>query len=270
KETTRKNTEQDWLKSNVARFTNMVQGQRDLLAVSKMVISELAPLVNAQQGIFYINDSAEGEQPLLKLLDSYAYNERTALANEIQLGEGLVGQCALEKELILISDVPDNYIKISSGLGEATPLSIIVLPVLFEGQVKAVIELATFHRFSEIHLNFLDQLTESLGIVLNTIAATMRTEELLKQSQALAEELNKTNKRLEQQAATLQASEELLKSQQEQLQQTNEELQEKARLLAEQKTEVERKNREVEQAKQALEEQAEQLSLTSKYKSEFL
>jgi HAMP domain-containing protein/signal transduction histidine kinase/CheY-like chemotaxis protein len=277
KETTRKNTEQDWLKSNVARFTNMVQGQRDLLAVSKLVISELAPLVNAQQGIFYINDSAEGEQPLLKLLASYAYKERKALANEFKLGEGLVGQCALEKERILISDVPDNYIKISSGLGEATPLSIIVLPVLFEGQVKAVIELASFHRFSEIHLNFLDQLTESLGIVLNTIAATMRTEELLKQSQALAEELQsqqeeltKTNKRLEQQAATLQASEELLRTQQEQLQQTNAELQEKARLLAEQKTEVERKNREVEQAKQALEEKAEQLSLTSKYKSEFL
>ena len=277
KETTRKNTEQDWLKTNVARFTNMVQGQRDLLAVSKLVISELAPLVNAQQGIFYINDSQEGEQPLLKLLASYAYKERKSLANEYKLGEGLVGQCALEKERILISDVPENYIKISSGLGEATPLSIIVLPVLFEGQVKAVIELASFHRFSEIHLNFLDQLTESLGIVLNTIAATMRTEELLKQSQALAEELQsqqeeltKTNKRLEQQAATLQASEELLKSQQEQLQQTNEELQEKARLLAEQKTEVERKNREVEQAKQALEEKAEQLSLTSKYKSEFL
>jgi signal transduction histidine kinase/CheY-like chemotaxis protein len=277
KETTRKNTEQDWLKTNVARFTNMVQGQRDLLAVAKLVITELAPLVNGQQGIFYINDSGEGEQPILKLLASYAYKERKTLANEFKLGEGLVGQCALEKERILISDVPDDYIKISSGLGEATPLSVIVLPVLFEGQVKAVIELASFHRFSEIHLNFLDQLTESLGIVLNTIAATMRTEELLKQSQALAEELQsqqeeltKTNKRLEQQAATLKASEELLKNQQEQLQQTNAELQEKARLLAEQKTEVERKNREVEQAKGALEEKAEQLALTSKYKSEFL
>src|SRR5207249_4543031 len=190
---------------------------------------------------------------------------------------GLVGQCALEKERFVLTNVPNDYIKISSGLGEASPLSIVVLPVLFEGQVKAVIELASFHHFSDIHLKFLDQLTESLGIVLNTIAATMRTEELLKQSQALAEELQsqqeeltKTNKRLEQQAATLQASEELLKSQQEQLQLTNDELQEKARLIAEQNTEVERKNREVEEAKQALEEKAEQLSLTSKYKSEFL
>ncbi len=188
-----------------------------------------------------------------------------------------MGQCALEKERFVLTNVPHDYIKISSGLGEATPLSIVVLPVLFEGQVKAVIELASFHQFSDIHLAFLDQLTESMGIVLNTIAATMRTEELLKQSQALAEELQSqqseltnTNKRLEQQANTLQASEELLKSQQEQLQGTNAELQEKARLLAEQKTEVERKNREVEQAKQALEEKAEQLALTSKYKSEFL
>ncbi len=277
KETTRKNTEQDWLKTNVARFTSMVQGQRDLLTVCKLVLSELAPLVNAQQGIFYINDAAETESPVMKLFASFAYRERKTVANVFQAGEGLVGQCALEKERFVLTNVPQDYIKISSGLGEATPLSIVVLPVLFEGQVKAVIELASFHQFSDIHLAFLDQLTESMGIVLNTIAATMRTEELLKQSQALAEELQSqqseltnTNKRLEQQANTLQASEELLKSQQEQLQRTNAELQEKARLLAEQKTEVERKNQEVEQAKQALEEKAEQLALTSKYKSEFL
>ncbi len=277
KETTRKNTDQDWLKTNVARFTSMVQGQRDLLTVCKLVLSELAPLVNAQQGIFYINDAPEGDEPIMKLFASYAYRERKTVANLFRAGEGLVGQCALEKERFVLTNVPNDYIKISSGLGEATPLSIVVLPVLFEGQVKAVVELASFHQFGDIHLAFLDQLTESMGIVLNTIAATMRTEELLKQSQALAEELQSqqseltnTNKRLEQQANTLQASEELLKSQQEQLQGTNAELQEKARLLAEQKTEVEQKNREVEQAKGALEEKAEQLALTSKYKSEFL
>jgi HAMP domain-containing protein/signal transduction histidine kinase/CheY-like chemotaxis protein len=277
KETTRKNTEQDWLKSNVARFTSMVQGQRDLLTVCKLVLSELAPLVNAQQGIFYINDASAAELPVMKLFASYAYRERKTVANVFEAGEGLVGQCALEKDRFVLTNVPHDYIKINSGLGEATPLSIVVLPVLFEGQVKAVIELASFHQFSDIHLAFLDQLTDSMGIVLNTIAATMRTEELLKQSQALAEELQSqqseltnTNKRLEQQANTLQASEELLKNQQEQLQRTNAELQEKARLLAEQKTEVEGKNQEVEQAKQALEEKAEQLTITSKYKSEFL
>ncbi|HWR51353.1 MAG TPA: HAMP domain-containing protein [Bryobacteraceae bacterium] len=274
RETTRKNTDQDWLKTNLARFTRMVQGQRDLLTFSRLVMSELAPLVNAQQGIFYIRN---GDGGVLKLIASYAFRERKGLNNQIRVGEGLVGQCALEKERILLTDVPSDYIRINSGLGEAAPYNIVVLPVLFEGEVMAVIELASFKAFNEIHMAFLDQLTESIGIVLNTIAATMRTEELLKQSQALAaelrsqqEELTSTNKRLEQQAATLQASEELLKSQQEQLQRTNQDLQDKARLLAEQKAEVERKNREVEQAKEDLEEKAEQLALTSKYKSEFL
>ena len=158
------------------------------------------------------------------------------------MGQGLVGQCAHEKRRILINQVPQDYIRITSSLGEACPCSIVVLPVLFEGEAKAVIELASFEQFSDIHLAFLDQMTQSLGIVLNTIAATMRTEELLKQSQALAEQLQKTNAELE----------------------------EKAQLLAEQKTEVETKNQEVEQAKAALEEKAEQLALTSKYKSEFL
>jgi signal transduction histidine kinase len=188
-----------------------------------------------------------------------------------------VGQCAYEKKRILLTNVPGDYITIGSALGEAAPLNIIVLPVLFEQEVKAVIELASFTRFSETHQSFLDQLTESIGIVLNTIAANMRTEGLLKQSQLLTtelqsqqEELKKTNERLEQQAATLRRSEELLRTQQDKLQQTNEELEEKARLLEVQKREVEGKNREVSVAKTALEEKAEQLSLTSRYKSQFL
>src|SRR5216117_4252079 len=178
---------------------------------------------------------------------------------------------------MLLVDVPADYIHINSGLGEAPPLNIVVLPVLFEGQVKAVIELASFQRFSDIHLTFFDQLTESIGIVLNTISATMRTEELLKQSQSLANELQtrqaeltETNRRLQEQAKTLQESEERLRQQQDKLQQTNEELEEKANLLAKQNLEVERKNQEIERASRALQEKAEQLALTSKYKSEFL
>ncbi|MEH2207515.1 MAG: HAMP domain-containing protein [Nostoc sp.] len=276
RETTQKNTEQDWLKTNLAKFTRMLQGQRDLETVSKLILSELAPLVGAQHGVFFLMESAENT-PYLKLISSYAYRERRHLANRFQLGEGLVGQCALEKERILLTDVPNDYVKIASGLGEATPLNAVVLPVLFEGQVTAVIELASFRRFSEIHLTFFDQLTESIAIVLNTIAASMRTEELLKQSQSLAEELQtqqselrETNKRLEQQAQSLKTSEDLLKGQQEELQQTNAELEEKAELLAMQKKEVERKNREIEHARLSLEDKAEQLALSSKYKSEFL
>ncbi len=275
RETTQKNTEQDWLKTNLAKFTRMLQGQRDLETVSKLILSELAPLVGANCGVFYIMEAEE--VPYLKLISSYAYRERKHLANRFYLGEGLVGQCALEKERILLLEIPQDYIKISSGLGEATPLNAVVLPVLFEGQVTAVIELASFRRFSEIHLTFLDQLTESIAIVLNTIAASMRTEKLLKQSQSLTEELQsqqnelrETNKRLEQQAQTLQSSENLLKKQQEELQQTNAALEEKAELLAIQKKEVERQNQEIELARRSLEEKAAQLALSSKYKSEFL
>jgi HAMP domain-containing protein/CheY-like chemotaxis protein/signal transduction histidine kinase len=276
RDTTEKNTAQDWLKTNLTKFTRMLQGQRDLLAVAKQILSELAPLISMQHGVFYINDSLDGE-PELKLLASYAYTERKSISNRFRAGEGLVGQCALEKERILVNQVPPDYVRISSGLGEASPLNIVVLPVVFEGEVKAVLELASFSRFGDIHLSLLDQLTESIGIVLNTIVATMRTEELLKQSQSLTEELQsrqseltETNLRLQEQARTLQLSEERLKQQQEELQQTNEELEEKAELLSKKNIEVENKNREIELASRALEEKAEQLSLTSKYKSEFL
>jgi signal transduction histidine kinase/DNA-binding response OmpR family regulator/HAMP domain-containing protein len=275
--TTQKNTEQDWLKTNLAKFTRMLQGQRDLETVSRLILKELAPLVRAQQGLFYLMEQGGAGEPLLKLLSSYAYRERKSLSNQFRLGEGLVGQCVLEKERIVVEELPEDYLRIGSGLGEARPSAVVVIPVLFEGQVKAVIELASFHRFSETHLAFLDQLTESIGIVLNTIAAGMRTEELLKQSTSLADELRsqqgeltESNKRLEQQATSLQASEERLKLQQEELQRTNEELEERSRLLQLQNVEVERKNREIEQAKVALEERAQQLALSSKYKSEFL
>jgi hypothetical protein len=245
--TTRKNNEQDWLKTNIAKFTGMMQGQRDLLTVAQLLLSELTPLIGAQHGTFYIAETAE--ETVLKLLAGYAIDNRADTPQKFKIGQGLVGQCAKERTRILATNVPEQYIRINSSLGGAAPVSIVVLPVLFEGDVKAAIELASFGQFSDVHLAFLDQLTQSIGIVLNTIAATMRTEQLLQQSQALAEELQ---------------------SQQLQLQTTNEELQEKAQLLAEQKTEVETKNQEVEQAKKALEEKAEQLSLTSKYKSEFL
>jgi HAMP domain-containing protein/signal transduction histidine kinase/CheY-like chemotaxis protein len=276
RDTTQKNAEQDWLKTNLAKFTRMLQGERDLGMVSNLILSEIAPLVNAQRGVFYTVD-ANSEEPALELTASYAFTERKNLSNRFRLREGLVGQVAYEKKRILLTQVPNDYITIGSALGEAPPLNIIVLPVLFEQEVKAVIELASFSRFSETHQSFLDQLTESIGIVLNTIAANMRTEGLLKQSQLLTtelqsqqEELKKTNDRLEQQAATLRQSEELLRQQQDALRQTNEELEEKARLLEIQKKEVETKNLEVSHAKSALEDKAEQLSLTSRYKSQFL
>ncbi len=245
--TTERNTEQDWLKTNLARFTGMLQGQRELTTVGRMLLSELAPLVNAQQGLIYQTDAEESGT--MVLLSAYA-NSPDGHMERVSIGEGLVGQCAAEKRRMLISDLPsDRTIPIRSGLFESVPRNVIVLPVLFEDQVKAVIELATLSGFTASHLAFLEQLTSSIGIVLNSIEATMQTEALLKQSQQLATELQ---------------------SQQKELQQTNEQLAQKAQQLAEQNVEVERKNQEIEQARRALEEKAKELALTSKYKSEFL
>jgi HAMP domain-containing protein/signal transduction histidine kinase/CheY-like chemotaxis protein len=245
RDTTLKNSEQDWLKTNLAKFSRMLQGQRDLLTVGRLILSELAPVVSAQQGVFYTLEGATEAQKL-RLLASFATAPRKT---EFDLGEGLIGQCAIENKKMLLRNVPSDYVEISSGLGAAAPLNLIVLPVVFERQVMAVLELASFDSFSPTHQAFLDDLMESIGIVLNTIQANTRTEDLLRQSQSLAKELQ---------------------SQQEVLQQTNQELEEKAGLLVEQNAEVERKNQEVEQARQALEEKAKQLALTSKYKSEFM
>ena len=247
RETTERNREQDWLKTNIARFTSMLQGQRDLVTVGKTLLADLVPLVQAQQGTIYQMAADPDGTPTLQLLAGYA--QQPGLPDRILLGEGIVGQCALEKQRILIHDLPGNYTRVSSSLGDASPSSLVVLPLLFEGHTKAVIELASMRPFTSTNLIFLDQLTTSIGVVLNTIEATMRTEGLLKQSQQLTVELQ---------------------SRQSELQETNEQLGTKARLLAEQNAEVERKNREVEQARGALEEKAAELALTSKYKSEFL
>jgi CheY-like chemotaxis protein/signal transduction histidine kinase/HAMP domain-containing protein len=281
--TTQRNAEQDWLNSNLARFGGLLQGQRDLKAVSRLIMSELTPLVGGHHGAFFVLETDE-DDVALKLLATYGYKQRKSVSNTFKLGEALVGQAALERKPILITEAPEDYIRVTSGLGESAPANIVVLPVLFEDQVMAVVELASFTPFSEVQQTFLEQLAETIGVVLNTIAATMRTEELLSQSQSLArelqsqseelqaqqEELQQTNKELEEQAASLKASEELLQQQQEELQQTNEELEEKAALLEEQNQRIEQKNSEIELARRALEEKAEQLSLSSRYKSEFL
>ncbi|MEX1021984.1 MAG: response regulator, partial [Dehalococcoidia bacterium] len=241
RETTQQNREQDWLKTNLAKFSGMLQGQRDLQTVGRMILSELAPLVGVQRGVFYLAEQGE-QEPQLRLLAGYAVERNGGAPATIDLGEGLVGQCAVERRRIILTNIPDGYSAINSGLGEATPRSIAVLPVLFEGEIKAVIELASYDKFADVHLSFLDQLTGIIGIVLNTLAANIRTQDLLKQSQALTNELR----------------------------QTNGELQENARLLSEQNEEVERRRREIDEARAALEQKAEQLALTSRYKSQFL
>ncbi|RZA34515.1 MAG: response regulator [Lysobacteraceae bacterium] len=248
--TTESSSEQDWLKTNLAKFSGMMQGQRDLITLGRMLLSELAPLVNAQQGVLYIVETDEARhRPYLRQLAGYADEATGPTPRTLQFGEGLIGQCAAQGQLILLERVPAGTVHIESGLLSAAPKSVIVLPVLFEDQVKAVLELASLSEFTLSQRAFLEQLSRSIGIVLNTIEATMRTERLLVQSQQLATELQ---------------------SQQNELQQTNEEIALKAALLAAQKAEVEQKNQQIEHARRALEDKAAELALTSRYKSEFL
>ena len=289
KETTQRNEEQDWLKSNLARISAMLQGQRDLKAVSGLIMSELTPLVSAQHGAFFFaaptgSGGDNGDDVDLRLIASYGFTARKGIKNHFKLGEGLVGQAALEKRVILVTDAPPDYIRISSGLGETPPVNVVVLPVVFEEQVLGVIELATVRSFTSINQAFLEQIVETVGVVVATIIANTRTEELLKESQRLTQELQsqseelqsqqdelkRSNLELEDQAQSLKASEELLQVQQQELQHTNAELEEKAAQLAEQNRAIEVKNSEIELARGALEERAEQLAISSRYKSEFL
>ncbi|MBC7831602.1 MAG: response regulator, partial [Hyphomicrobium sp.] len=245
--TTERNTDQDWLKTNLARFTGMLQGQRDLSTVGSVLLSELVPLVRGHQGVIYqmVTDGSSR----LKLLGKYADHPERGYPGEIELGDGFIGQCAIEKRRILITDIPETAVRVGPSLVEALPRNIVVLPIIFEDHLKAVIAVASLHDFDQAHLSFLEQLTASIGIVLNSIEATMQTEGLLKQSQELAGELQ---------------------VQQKELQKTNEQLEQKAQQLAERNVEVEAKNQEIEHARRALEEKATELALTSKYKSEFL
>jgi signal transduction histidine kinase/CheY-like chemotaxis protein len=250
RETTKVNAEQDWLKTNLARISGMLQGQRDIEQVTQLIISEVTPVVSAQHGaLFLVEHGSELDDAELRLVASYGYRARKGRRDRFALGEGLIGQAAIEGKPIRLTDVPADYFKIASALGEAAPGHIVVMPVMFEEQVLGVIELGALRPFTQVNQAFLDQLTDTIGVVINTIQANMRTEQLLTQSQALTQELQKQS--LE-------------------LRQTNDELQDKTLVLQQQNRDIEIKNAEIELARAGLEEKAAQLALSSKYKSEFL
>ncbi|MET7651079.1 MULTISPECIES: HAMP domain-containing protein [unclassified Streptomyces] len=258
RDTTIANKEQDWLKGNLARVSALMQGRRDLQDVASLIMSELPPLVAAQHGAFFLAmPPADGgvDQYELRMLGSYGYS-MGSMPTSFRPGEALVGTAAEEKRTILVANAPTGYLKISSGLGEAPPAQVIVLPVLFEGQVLGVIELASFTPFTQIQKDFLNQLAEMIATSVNTISVNTKTEQLLKQSQELTEQLRERSAELEQRQKALQAS--------------NAELEEKAELLAQQNRDIEVKNTEIEEARQVLEERAEQLAVSMRYKSEFL
>ncbi|MER6158266.1 HAMP domain-containing protein [Streptomyces sp. NPDC001868] len=255
RETTRANQEQDWLKTNLARISGLMQGHRDLPVVAELIMDELAPLASAQYGAFYLaEDTARG--PELRLVGSYGYPDDTERPDRIPVGRSLVGQAARNRRPITVEELPPGYVTISSGLGQAVPSALVVLPIVVEDQVLGVIELGSVTPFTQIHQDFLAQLMPTIGVNLNTIVANARTDELLGESQRLT--------------AELQARSEELQVQQDELQRSNAELEEKASLLASQNSDIEAKNLEIEQARQELETRAQQLALASKYKSEFL
>jgi signal transduction histidine kinase/HAMP domain-containing protein/ActR/RegA family two-component response regulator len=243
-ETTTANREQDWLKTNLARLSGLMQGQRDLAELASLIMSELTPLVSAQQGLFFLLDGEE-----LARAAGYGAPRTEGQPPRFRFGETLVGQAALEKKTIRMTAAPPESIRIVSGLGSAAPSDVIVLPVQFEGKVLGVIELASVGRFTEVHRDLLEQLKETIGVTVNTIQASSRTDALLAESQRLAQEL---------------------RAQQVELQRSNAELAEKAALLARQNSDIELKNTEIEQGRQELEERAQQLALASRYKSEFM
>ncbi|MFJ9338752.1 HAMP domain-containing protein [Streptomyces sp. NPDC101733] len=254
RETTRANQEQDWLKSNLARISGLMQGHRDLSVVAELVMDELTPLVDASYGGFYLAEETRGRTEL-GLIGSYGRPSGQSEGARLALGETLVGQAARSRRIIVAEDVPAGYL-ISSGLGRSAPAALIVLPIVVEDQVLGVIELASFKEFTAVHRDFLGRLMETVGVNVSTIVANARTDELLGESQRLTGEL--------------QARSEELQVQQDELQRSNAELEEKAALLASQNRDIETKNLEIEQARQELEDRAQQLSLASKYKSEFL
>ena len=255
RETIRANQQQDWLKTNLARIAGMMQGHRDLAVVAELMVDELAPLVGAQHGTFFLSEPVNGDTQL-RLIAGYGLRADKAAPIQYRLGQSLIGQAARSKRSIMVADLPEGYVKISSGLGEAPPANLAVLPILFEDQVLGVIELASFTPFTPVQTDFLEQLTETLGVNFNTIIANARTDALLEESQRLTSEL--------------QVRSEELQDQQVELQRSNAELEDKAALLATQNRDIETKNAEIEQARQEIEERARQLALASKYKSQFL
>ncbi|ALO91694.1 Two-component system sensor kinase [Streptomyces hygroscopicus subsp. limoneus] len=255
RETTRANQEQDWLKTNLARISGLMQGHRDLPVVAELIMDELVPQVSAQYGAFYLAEESDAG-PELRLVGSYGRPEEDTRPVRIAFGRSLVGQAARSRRTIAVDELPPGYVTISSGLGQVEPTALLLLPIVFEEQVLGVIELAAVTPFTAVQRDFLQQLVDTIGVNVNTIVANARTDELLQESQRLTSELQSRS-------AELQAR-------QEELQRSNAELEEKASLLAEQNRDIEAKNLQIEQARQELEARAQQLSLASKYKSEFL
>ncbi|MDF2670078.1 MAG: response regulator, partial [Paenibacillus sp.] len=249
---------QYWLKTEFARLTELSLGMTDLQKLVTMLISEISKLIEVGQGVFYVKETGKNSEHTgdFVLLGSYACTERGNIAHRFRLGEGLIGQCALEKKAILLTQVPEDYIQISSGLGKGIPLTILVIPIMFEEEVVAVIELASFKAFTPAQQNLLELLSTPLGVIINSAASRQRTEESLLEAQLLAEK------------ALLLAEEAQI--QQEELRASNAELEEQTQMLKRSEEKLKLQSEMIQLSRDDLEVKANELELASNYKSEFL
>jgi signal transduction histidine kinase/DNA-binding response OmpR family regulator/CHASE3 domain sensor protein len=282
-EFSRINQEQNWVKTNIADITTALNGLHGVESIASHYLSRTVPLIEGSNAVFYLKSEEEEEQGF-RLLAAYAYKERALLPEKFMPGEGLVGQAAVEKMPILLTDVPPDYIRIRSGLGEASPSMLYVVPVLLNGEVLAVVEYASFKLLTPNQQALLDELVRNLSIILDSAMSRSRLAQLLEESQMLTEELQAqseelqsqqeelraANEELETQTQALRGSEERLQYQQEELEQSNIELVDKANILEKQNKLLEETNLEIERARAELETKARELAVSSKYKSEFL
>jgi signal transduction histidine kinase/CheY-like chemotaxis protein/phage tail protein X len=264
-EATTQNQIQDWLKTGQTQLSEQISGEQEIVQLAKNIITFLSTYLEMQVGLFYrLEEDKQTQKPRLKMIASYAYTHRKGVSHQFEMGQGLVGQAALEQKPIFMTKVPENYyVRIQSGLGQALPRYVLVQPFMYEDTLKGIIELASFKNITPIQQDFMNQIMPSIGIAINTAESRSRMQVLLQQSRRQTEEL--------------QTQAEELQTQQEELRQTNEELEERTLELERQKEAIRDKNQaleetksEMEAAKVAIEKKAEELELASKYKSEFL
>lgn len=262
-----------WQTAGQAALNDCMRGEQDIPTLAAQVIRQLCHWLDARAGALFVM----GEDGWLRLTGSYAFTRRKRFGNSFRPGEGLVGQVALERQRLVLTNVPPGYMPVASSLGEATPRQIIAAPLIHGGEVLGVVEIALMRELAPAESEFLDTALASVAIAFNTARARARIDELLAQTQAQAaavrareEELRALNEVLQAQTENLRTSESRLRAQQGELQSVNAELEEKAAILQEQRATLDRQNRELLAAQQELTRQADELALANKYKSEFL
>ena len=273
KELISENRNQSWLTTGRAELNEEMRGVREINTLSSRIITYICRYLNMQIGRFYVKTDSN----TFKVFGSYSYNSSEGSPDEFNIGEGLVGQAALEDKIVLVQDVPADYMKIISGLGEAVPKNILIAPCMYHEEIECIIELGSFNQFTDVQLKFIEQVSENIATSINLTKAQTKMEVLLNKTlvqaeelQVQQEELRQNNEELEEQAKILKQSEMNLQTQQEELRVSNEELEEQTKKLEQQKRDISENNKLLRKANHEIEGKAKELEIANKYKSEFL